>query len=102
VLAQQIVAETALQKNGQSGLFELCRGPTRTRPSKSQFDMCRDARPRLRHAAWRRGALLHYDSLNHKLRARKAPSKRDRQRRRDPRVFDYRVCSSPKVTSSAR
>src|SRR6478609_5665897 len=74
VLAQQIVAETAAQEEwDEQALFELFRQAypyrnLRREDYKEVVDMLARGYATRRG---RRGALLHYDSLNHKIRSRK-------------------------------
>src|SRR5712671_3726526 len=77
VLAQQIVAETAAEEEwDEQALFDLCRRAYPYRNlQKKDFDEVVEMLARgYATRRGRRGALLHYDSLNHKLRARKAPA----------------------------
>jgi ATP-dependent Lhr-like helicase len=99
VLAQQIVAETAAEEEwDEQALFELCR---RAYPyknlEKSQFDDVVEMLARgYATRRGRRGALLHYDSLNHKLRARKGSRMSAIMNGGAiPEVFDYRVVLEP-------
>src|SRR5882672_1569428 len=99
VLAQQIVAETAAEEEwDEQALFELCR---RAYPyknlQKSQFDEVVEMLARgYATRRGRRGALLHYDSLNHKIRSRKGSRlSAITNGGAIPEVFDYRVVLEP-------
>jgi ATP-dependent Lhr-like helicase len=106
VLAQQIVAETAAEEEwDEDGLFELMRNAYPYRNlEKAEFVEVVDMLARgYATRRGRRGALLHYDSLNKKLRSRKGSRiSAITNGGAIPEVFDYRVCSSPKAISSAR
>ena len=107
VLAQQIVAETAAEEEwDEQALFELFRRAYPYRNLREgDFDEVVEMLARgYATRRGRRGALLHYDSLNHKLRAPQGLAHdRHHQRRRDSRgVRLPRACSSPRGTSSAR
>src|SRR5260221_7834063 len=74
VLAQQIVAETAAEEEwDEQALFDLCRRayPYRNLQRKDFDEVVEMLARGYATRRGRRGALLHYDSLNHKLRARK-------------------------------
>jgi len=99
VLAQQIVAETAAQEEwDEQTLFELFRQAYPYRHlEKKDFDEIVEM---LAHGyatrRGRRGALLHYDSLNHRLRARKGSRMTAiTSGGAIPEVFDYRVVLEP-------
>ena len=99
VLAQQIVAETSAEDEwDEAALFELCRRayPYRTL-EKREFDEVVEMLARgYATRRGRRGALLHYDSLNHKLRARKGSRlSAITNGGAIPEVFDYRVVLEP-------
>ena len=99
VLAQQIVAETAAEEEwDEQALFRLYRQAYPYRAlEKKQFDEIVEMLARgYATRRGRRGALLHYDSLNHKLRARKG----SRMTAITcggaiPEVFDFRVVLEP-------
>ena len=99
VLAQQIVAETAAEEEwDEDALFQLCRRAYPYRNlGKRDFDevvgmLARGYATR----RGRRAALLHYDSLNHKLRARKGSRMSAiTNGGAIPEVFDYRVVLEP-------
>jgi len=99
VLAQQIVAETAAEEEwDEQALFDLFRQayPYRNLARddyKEVVDMLARGYATRRG---RRGALLHYDSLNHKLRARKGSRMTAiTSGGAIPEVFDYRVILEP-------
>src|SRR3954452_8577036 len=99
VLAQQIVAETAAEEEwDEQALFELYRQayPYR-RLEKKDFDEIVEMLARgYATRRGRRGALLHYDSLNHKVRARKGSRMSAiTNGGAIPEVFDYRVVLEP-------
>ena len=99
VLAQQIVAETAAEEEwDEEALYALCRQayPYR-RLEKAQFMEVVEMLARgYATRRGRRGALLHYDSLNHKLRARKGSRLTAiTSGGAIPEVFDYRVLLEP-------
>src|SRR5690349_17786978 len=99
VLAQQIVAETAAEEEwDEEALFELCRRAYPYRNlEKSQYTEVVEMLARgYATRRGRRGALLHYDSLNHKLRARKGTRMGAIiNGGAIPEVFDYRVLLEP-------
>ena len=99
VLAQQIVAETAAEEEwDEDGLLELCkRAYPYRRLEKAQYMEVVEMLARgYATRRGRRGALLHYDSLNHKLRARKgARMSAITNGGAIPEVFDYRVLLEP-------
>src|SRR4051794_7171046 len=99
VLAQQIVAETAAEEEwDELALFELYRQayPYR-RLEKKDFDEIVEMLARgYATRRGRRGALLHYDSLNHQLRARKGSRMTAiTSGGAIPEVFDFRVVLEP-------
>src|SRR6267142_401019 len=99
VLAQQIVAETAAEEEwDEEALYELCRRAYPYRKlEKAQFmDVVEMLARGYATRRGRRGALLHYDSLNHKLRARKGSRMSAiTNGGAIPEVFDYRVILEP-------
>ncbi len=99
VLAQQIVAETAAEEEwDEQALFDLCRRAYPYRNlQKKDFDEVVEMLARgYATRRGRRGALLHYDSLNHKLRARKGSRMSAIiNGGAIPEVFDYRVVLEP-------
>ena len=99
VLAQQIVAETAAEEEwDDDGLFELMRNAYPYRNlEKAEFVEVVDMLARgYATRRGRRGALLHYDSLNKKLRSRKGSRiSAITNGGAIPEVFDYRVLLEP-------
>src|SRR5919201_500117 len=99
VLAQQLVAETAAEEEwDEEALLELCRRAYPYRKlEKAQYSEVVEMLARgYATRRGRRGALLHYDSLNHKLRARKgARMSAITNGGAIPEVFDYRVLLEP-------
>jgi ATP-dependent Lhr-like helicase len=99
VLAQQVVAETAAEDEwDERALFELFKGAYPYRHlNKEEFDdvvqmLARGYATR----RGRRGALIHHDSLNQKLRARKGSRLNAIVNGGAiPEVFDYRVLLEP-------
>jgi ATP-dependent helicase Lhr and Lhr-like helicase len=99
VLAQQIVAESAAEEEwDEAALFELFKGAYPYRNlEKAEFDdvvgmLARGYATR----RGRRGALIHHDSLNRKLRARKGSRLNAIVNGGAiPEVFDYRVLLEP-------
>jgi ATP-dependent helicase Lhr and Lhr-like helicase len=73
VLAQQIVAEVATQEWDEDALFALCRRawPFRTLRREEFSDVVRMLAEGFTTRRGRRGALLHHDAVNHKLRERR-------------------------------
>ncbi len=73
VLAQQIVAEVAAREWDEQGLFELVRAATAYRElTRAEFDeIVRMLAEGYCTRRGRHGALLHHDSVNHVLRARR-------------------------------
>jgi ATP-dependent Lhr-like helicase len=99
VLAQQIVAETAAEEEWEEqALFELYRRAYPYRNlEKKDFDEIVEMLARgYATRRGRRGALLHYDSLDHKLRARKGSRMTAiTSGGAIPEVFDFRVVLEP-------
>ncbi len=73
VLAQQIAAEVATQEWDEDALFALCRRawPYRALKRADFADVVRMLAEGFSTSRGRRGALLHHDAVNHKLRARR-------------------------------
>jgi ATP-dependent helicase Lhr and Lhr-like helicase len=99
VLAQQVVAETAAADEwDEEALFNLCRGayPYRNLERKD-FDQVVEMLARgYATRRGRRGALIHHDSLNKKLRSRKGSRLNAIVNGGAiPEVFDYRVLLEP-------
>ena len=100
MLAQQIVAETAAEEEwDEDALFALFQArlsvpqPRRRRNSTKSCEMLARGYATRRG---RRGALIHHDSLNHKLRARKGSRMSAIiNGGAIPEVFDYRVLLEP-------
>jgi ATP-dependent helicase Lhr and Lhr-like helicase len=99
VLAQQLVAETAAEDEwDEEALFELCRRayPYRALEKSQYMEVVEMLARGYATRRGRRGALLHYDSLNHKLRARKGSRMSAIiNGGAIPEVFDYRVLLEP-------
>jgi len=99
VLAQQIVAETAAEDEwDEKALYNLCKRAYPYRNlEKREFDEVVEMLARgYATRRGRRAALLHYDSLNHKLRARKGSRMSAiTNGGAIPEVFDYRVVLEP-------
>ena len=99
VLAQQIVAETAAEEElGEDALFNLFKGAYPYRNlQKEDFDEVVEMLARgYATRRGRRGALIHYDSLNKKLRSRKGSRLNAiLNGGAIPEVFDYRVLLEP-------
>src|SRR3954468_15625945 len=99
VLAQQIVAETAAEEEwDEQALFELYRQayPYRNLEKAQYTEVVEMLARGYATRRGRRGALLHYDSLNHKLRARKGTRMGAIiNGGAIPEVFDYRVLLEP-------
>ena len=99
VLAQQIVAEAAAQEEwDEDALFNLYRGAYPYRGlERKEFDEIVEMLARgYATRRGRRGALIHHDSLNHKLRARKGSRLNAIVNGGAiPEVFDYRVLLEP-------
>ena len=99
VLAQQIVAETSAEEEwDEDAIYALCKRayPYRTL-KKSEFDEVVEMLARgYATRRGRRGALLHYDSLNHRIRSRKGSRLNAIVNGGAiPEVFDYRVVLEP-------
>jgi len=73
ILAQQIVAAVACEEWKEEALFDLVRGayPYRDVSARTSTPWCRCS-PKDSHARGRRGAYVHYDGVNRRLRARRA------------------------------
>jgi ATP-dependent Lhr-like helicase len=99
VLAQQVVAETSAQEEwDEHALFDLCRGAYPYRNlEKEEFDEIVEMLARgYATRRGRRGALIHYDSLNKKIRTRKGSRLTAIVNGGAiPEVFDYRVLLEP-------
>ena len=99
VLAQQIVAESAAEEEwDEQALFELFRGAYPYRNlTKEEFDEVVEMLARgYATRRGRRGALIHHDSLNRKIRARKGSRlSAIVNGGAIPEVFDYRVLVEP-------
>src|SRR3954471_18711199 len=99
VLAQQIVAETSAEEEwDEEALFALCRQayPYRALEKREFDDVVQMLARGYATRRGRRGALVHYDSLNHKVRARKGSRMSAiTNGGAIPEVFDYRVVLEP-------
>ena len=99
VLAQQIVAETSAEEEwDEAALFDLFRGAYPYKNlQKKDFDEVVEMLARgYATRRGRRGALIHYDSLNKKLRSRKGSRLNAIVNGGAiPEVFDYRVLLEP-------
>src|SRR5690349_14252976 len=99
VLAQQLVAEAAAEEEwDEQALYDLCKRAYPYRQlDKGQYREVVDMLARgYATRRGRRGALLHYDSLNHKIRSRKgARMSAITNGGAIPEVFDYRVLLEP-------
>jgi ATP-dependent Lhr-like helicase len=99
VLAQQIVAETAAEEEWhEDALFDLFKGayPYRTLDKPQFMEVVEMLARGYATRRGRRGALIHYDSLNKKLRARKGSRlSAIVNGGAIPEVFDYRVLLEP-------
>jgi ATP-dependent Lhr-like helicase len=73
VVAQQIVAETAAQEWSEEGLFALFRRawPFRALPREDFLALVRMLAEGFSTRRGRRGALIHYDAVNHMIRGRR-------------------------------
>src|SRR5690242_3186595 len=73
VVAQQIVAETAAQEWSEAGLFALIRRawPFRTLPREDFLALVRMLAEGFSTRRGRRGALIHYDAVNHRVLGRR-------------------------------
>ncbi len=99
VLAQQIVAEASAEEEwDEEALFELCKVAYPYRNlKKAEFDEVVEMLARgYATRRGRRGALIHYDSLNKKLRSRKGSRLNAIVNGGAiPEVFDFRVLLEP-------
>src|SRR6267142_213997 len=99
VLAQQIVAETAAQETwGEDGLFSLVRKalPYKSLEPSDFKDVVEMLSRGYATRNGRRGALIHYDSIERQLRARKGSRMTAiLNGGAIPEVFDYRVLLEP-------
>src|SRR5687768_2094009 len=99
VLAQQIVAETAAEQAwDEDALFALFRNayPYRALAKESFMEVVEMLARGYATRRGRRGALIHYDSLNRQLRARKGSRMSAiTNGGAIPEVFDYRVLLEP-------
>src|SRR5688572_11099422 len=99
VLAQQVVAETAAEEEWDAeALFELFKGayPYRNLTTEEFNDVVEMLARGYVTRRGRRGALIHHDSLNKKLRARKGSRLNAIVNGGAiPEVFDYRVLLEP-------
>ncbi len=99
VLAQQIVAETAAQEKwGEDGLFSLVRKalPYKSLEPTDFKDVVEMLSRGYATRNGRRGALIHYDSIERQLRARKGSRMSAiLNGGAIPEVFDYRVLLEP-------
>jgi ATP-dependent Lhr-like helicase len=99
VLAQQVVAETAAEEEwDEDALFTLFRQayPYRTLEQAAFAEVVDMLARGYATRRGRRGALLHYDSLNHKIRARRGSRMTAiTSGGAIPEVFDYRVLLEP-------
>src|SRR5688572_28141505 len=99
VLAQQIVAETSAEQEwDEDALFILFKGayPYRTLEKSEFMEVVEMLARGYATRRGRRGALIHHDSLNHKLRARKGSRlSAIVNGGAIPEVFDYRVLLEP-------
>jgi ATP-dependent helicase Lhr and Lhr-like helicase len=99
VLAQQIVAETsAEEESDEEALFALFKGsyPYRTLEKAEFLEVVEMLARGYATRRGRRGALLHHDALNRKIRARKGSRMTAiTNGGAIPEVFDYRVLLEP-------
>jgi ATP-dependent Lhr-like helicase len=99
VLAQQIVAESSAQEEwDEDALFALFRGayPYRNLQQEQYMEVVEMLARGYATRRGRRGALIHYDSLNKKLRSRKGSRLTAIVNGGAiPEVFDYRVLLEP-------
>jgi len=99
VLAQQIVAETSAEEEwDEEALFALCRQayPYRTLEKREFDDVVEMLARGYATRRGRRGALVHHDSLNHRIRTRKGSRlSAITNGGAIPEVFDYRVVLEP-------
>jgi ATP-dependent Lhr-like helicase len=101
VLAQQIVAEAGAAEWDEDDLYALMRGAFPYRAlEKAQFDEVVDMLARgFTTKRGRRGALIHYDAVNRKIRGRKGSRMiAIMSGGAIPEVFDYRVLLEPEGT----
>jgi ATP-dependent Lhr-like helicase len=99
VLAQQIAAETAAEEEwDEEALFNLCRRayPYKDLKEEAYLEVVQMLARGYATNRGRRGALIHYDSVNHKLRARKGTRMTAiTNGGAIPEVFDFRVVLEP-------
>ena len=99
VLAQQIVAETSAEEEwDEDALFALCRSsyPYRSLHKETFLEVVEMLARGYVTRRGRRGALIHHDSLNRKLRSRKGSRMSAIVNGGAiPEVFDYRVLLEP-------
>jgi ATP-dependent Lhr-like helicase len=98
VLAQQIVAEVSAQEWGEDALLALFRQayPYRTLEREQYMDVVKMLARGYATRRGRRGALIHHDALNGKLRSRKGSRlSAIVNGGAIPEVFDYRVLLEP-------
>ena len=99
VLAQQIAAETAAEEEwDEEALFGLCRRayPYKDLKEEQYLEVVQMLARGYATNRGRRGALIHYDSVNHKLRARKGTRMTAiTNGGAIPEVFDFRVVLEP-------
>jgi ATP-dependent Lhr-like helicase len=101
VLAQQIVAETACEDWSEESLYTLFRRayPYRDLPRKEFDEIVAMVSNGFATQRGRRGALVHYDAVNHRLRGRKsARLAAITSGGAIPEVADYRVILEPEGT----
>ena len=101
VLAQQIVAEAAAEDWDEDALYALLTGAYPYRKlAKKEFDEVVDMLARgYTTKRGRRGALVHYDAVNRRLRARRGSRMTAiTSGGAIPEVFDYRVLLEPEGT----
>jgi ATP-dependent Lhr-like helicase len=99
VLAQQIAAETAAEEEcDEEALLGLCRRayPYKNLKEEQYLEVVQMLARGYATNRGRRGALIHYDSVNHKLRARKGTRMTAiTNGGAIPEVFDFRVVLEP-------
>src|SRR6185436_15652433 len=98
VLAQQIVAETAAEEWDEDALLALMRGawPYRDLTQAEFEDVAEMLAAGYTTRRGRRAALIHYDAVNRKLRARRGSRMTAiTSGGAIPEVFDYRVMLEP-------
>jgi ATP-dependent Lhr-like helicase len=101
VLAQQIVAETAAEEWTEDALFDLVRGAYSYRDlERAEFDeVVAMVSTGFSTQRGRRGALLHHDAVNHRLRGRRGSRLTAiTSGGAIPEVADYRVVLEPEGT----